>query len=236
MRTCVREDGGTSARQGAAPMTTGCSIKEIAGQLGVSVSSVSLWVRDIALTPEQQRSARASQSDPQRSAPGQREQHRTLPRGPARGAGPRPRARARRRTRCTPRDACSIGPRGRRRATRSCWPTPTPTSRSSSSGSFAAATASWTTRIALSVNCFVDNGLTVREIEQWWLARLALPVTCLRTAAVNRPSSASRRLEGQRPSVWHRRAYASNSTFVVQSIYGAIQEYAGIDRPEWLDL
>ena len=27
-----------------------------------------------------------------------------------------------------------------------------------------------------------------------------------------------------------------HSTFVVQSIYGAIQEYAGIDRPEWLDL
>jgi hypothetical protein len=26
------------------------------------------------------------------------------------------------------------------------------------------------------------------------------------------------------------------STFIVQSIYGAIQEYAGIDRPEWLDL
>jgi hypothetical protein len=24
------------------------------------------------------------------------------------------------------------------------------------------------------------------------------------------------------------------STAVVQSIYGAIQEYAGIDRPEWL--
>jgi hypothetical protein len=23
---------------------------------------------------------------------------------------------------------------------------------------------------------------------------------------------------------------------VIQSIYGAIQEYAGIDRPEWLDL
>ena len=25
-------------------------------------------------------------------------------------------------------------------------------------------------------------------------------------------------------------------TFIVQSIYGAIEEYAGIDRPEWLDL
>jgi hypothetical protein len=27
-----------------------------------------------------------------------------------------------------------------------------------------------------------------------------------------------------------------HSTDVIQSIYGAIQEYAGIDRPEWLDL
>jgi hypothetical protein len=26
------------------------------------------------------------------------------------------------------------------------------------------------------------------------------------------------------------------STFVVQSIYGAIQEYADASRPEWLDL
>jgi hypothetical protein len=29
---------------------------------------------------------------------------------------------------------------------------------------------------------------------------------------------------------------AVHSTFIVQSIYGAIQEYAGIDRTEWLDL
>jgi hypothetical protein len=26
------------------------------------------------------------------------------------------------------------------------------------------------------------------------------------------------------------------STFIAQSIYGAIQEYSGIERPEWLDL
>jgi hypothetical protein len=29
---------------------------------------------------------------------------------------------------------------------------------------------------------------------------------------------------------------AVHSTFVVQSISGGIQEIAGIDRPEWLDL
>ena len=90
-------------------------------------------------------------------------------------------------------------------------------------------------RIALSVNCFVDNGLTVREIEQWWLARLELPVTCLRTPVVNRPSSASRRLKGNILPYGTARVRVS-STFVVQSIYGAIQEYAGIERPEWLDL
>ena len=32
------------------------------------------------------------------------------------------------------------------------------------------------------------------------------------------------------------RASWCNSTAIVQSIYGAIQEYAGIERPEWLGL
>ena len=27
-----------------------------------------------------------------------------------------------------------------------------------------------------------------------------------------------------------------NSTWITQSLYGAIQEYAGFERPEWLDL
>ena len=49
--------------------------------------------------------------------------------------------------------------------------------------------------VTFSVNCFLGNGLTLEQIQHWWLA-----------------------------------------TFIVQSIYGAIQEYAGIDRPEWLDL
>ena len=52
---------------------------------------------------------------------------------------------------------------------------------------------------------------------------------------VNRPSSASRRLKGNILPYGTARVRV-NSTFLVQSIYGAIQEYAGIDRPEWLDL
>jgi AcrR family transcriptional regulator len=90
-------------------------------------------------------------------------------------------------------------------------------------------------RMALSVNCFLGNGLSLDEIQSWWLARLGLPAGCLRKAIVNRPSSASKGRKG------HVLPYGTarltvHSTFIVQSIYGAIQEYAGIERPEWLDL
>jgi hypothetical protein len=91
------------------------------------------------------------------------------------------------------------------------------------------------TSVALSVNCFLGNGLSLEEIQEWWLARLALPATCLRRAVVNRPSSASKRLKGNVLPYGTARL-SVHSTFIVQSIYGAIQEYAGIDRPEWLDL
>ena len=88
-------------------------------------------------------------------------------------------------------------------------------------------------RITMRVNCHLNNGLSLDEIETWWLAQLELPTTSLRTATVNRPSSASR---------WRRNVYVYgtaavrvDSTFLVQSIYGAIQEYGGFERPAWLD-
>ena len=89
--------------------------------------------------------------------------------------------------------------------------------------------------IAFSVNCFLGNGLTLDQIHEWWLPRLALPSSCLRKAVVNRPSSAS---SGRRGHVlpYGTARLSVHSTDVIQSIYGAIQEYAGIDRPEWLDL
>jgi hypothetical protein len=89
-------------------------------------------------------------------------------------------------------------------------------------------------RFTLSINCFLGNGKTLAEIEAWWLERLELPPRCLRTATINRPSSASK---GVRKPLVHGTARLSvHSTKLVQSIYGAIQEYAGIERPEWADL
>src|SRR3954470_7174490 len=86
-------------------------------------------------------------------------------------------------------------------------------------------------RIRLSVNVHLGNGLTLEEIEAWWLERLDLPGSCLRKATVNRASSASKRL--RKPLVYGTARITVNSTRLVQTIYGAIQEYAGIERPEW---
>jgi hypothetical protein len=90
-------------------------------------------------------------------------------------------------------------------------------------------------RMTLSVNCFLGNGLTIDEIQDWWLRRLELPASSLRTPAINRVSAASKRLEGNVLPYGTARLTV-HSTFIAQSIYGAIQEYAGIERPEWLDL
>ena len=89
-------------------------------------------------------------------------------------------------------------------------------------------------QVALSVNCHLGHGLAIEEIERWWLARLDLPATCLRAPAVNRTSSASKRV--RRPLVHGTARITVNSTAIVQSIYGAIQEYAECTRPEWAEL
>jgi hypothetical protein len=85
--------------------------------------------------------------------------------------------------------------------------------------------------MTLSLNVHLGNGLSLDEIERWWLAALELPSTCLRTAAVNRVSRSSL---GKRPPLVHGTArLAVGSTFVVQSIYGAIQAYGEFERAAW---
>jgi hypothetical protein len=88
--------------------------------------------------------------------------------------------------------------------------------------------------LRLTVNCHLGNGLSLEQIERWWLAELGLPRSCLRASTVNRASRASK---GVRRRLVHGTAQLRvGSTWIVQSIYGAIQEYTGCTRDEWLDL
>jgi transposase-like protein len=212
----------------------GLPIKEIARRLQVAVSSVSLWVRDIELTTEQQ--AALDARNPIRNAQ-------------VNGTEVR-RRRCREQRLAAQLHGRSLARKGDPLHLQGCMLYWAEGSKCRNAAQLVNSDADLMVtflrflrtsyevpveRIAFSVNCFLGNGLELDEIHDWWLARADLPASCLRKAVVNKPSSASKRLKGHVLPFGTARATV-HSTFIVQSIYGAIQEYAGIDRPEWLDL
>jgi transcriptional regulator with XRE-family HTH domain len=209
----------------------GLPIKAIAAALSVSSSSVSRWVRDVDLTPAQlmalqeanpifnrQRTGTARSSANARARRAAAQEH-----GRAMAAAGDPLhlagcmlhwaegARSRNQVIFTNADADMLWLF--RTFLRRCYDVPDD-------------------RIALTVNVHLGNGLTLDEIEAWWLDRLALTRASLRRAVVNRVSRASKRKRRTLPYGTVRLTVCS--TFIAQSIHGAIQQYASIDRPAWL--
>ncbi|HUN10443.1 MAG TPA: hypothetical protein PLQ56_27830 [Aggregatilineales bacterium] len=87
-------------------------------------------------------------------------------------------------------------------------------------------------QISLYIHCYTDNNLSLDEITTYWLLLLELPESCLRTPQVNpRPTSSQQK---GRKLYYGVCTVCVLSTRLVQQVYGAIQEYAGIDKPEWL--
>jgi hypothetical protein len=87
--------------------------------------------------------------------------------------------------------------------------------------------------IRLSINVYTNNGLDIEEIERYWLDLLDLPRTSVRKHTTNHmPTSSSGRARNKLPyGVCTLRV---QSTWLLQHIYGAIQEYAGFREPRWL--
>ncbi len=88
--------------------------------------------------------------------------------------------------------------------------------------------------LRLACNLFADHEERQREIEDFWLATARLPRDCLTKSTVNRYSRASKRTRVNRLPYGTCRL-TLHSTRAVQHIYGAIQEYGGFERPQWLD-
>ncbi len=88
-------------------------------------------------------------------------------------------------------------------------------------------------RVRLSCNCFLNNGLSLAAIEDYWLTGLGLSRVSLCKTTVNRLSRASGGTKRKLPYGTAR--LTVHSTEIAQSIHGAIQEYGGFSRPEWLD-
>ena len=209
----------------------GTPIKAIAAALGVSASSVSRWVRDIELTEEQH--ARLREANPIYNAQLRGRAGRSRSERERRVLAQAHGRRLARAGDALHRQGCMLywaeGSKTRNvvaftnsdadmmrvflRFLRECYAVPDE-------------------RVALAVNCHLNNGLALEDIERWWLLTLGLPAASLRASSVNRLSQAS---SGRRNTLPYGTArLAVYSTQIVQSIYGAIQEYAGIERPEWL--
>jgi hypothetical protein len=88
-------------------------------------------------------------------------------------------------------------------------------------------------RILLAVNVYTGNGLDIAEIERYWLGLLDLPKRNVRKHTLNHlPTSSSGRAKNKLPyGVCTLRVHNS---WMLQHIYGAIQEYGGFDEPAWL--
>jgi hypothetical protein len=89
--------------------------------------------------------------------------------------------------------------------------------------------------MSFNLNVYTNNGLTIGEIEAYWLEFLGLSPRCTRKHIINHfPTSSSGSGKRKLPYGVCNLA-VKRSTWLVQHIYGAIQEYSAIDRPDWLD-
>jgi hypothetical protein len=83
--------------------------------------------------------------------------------------------------------------------------------------------------ISLVLYCYSDDEQEKSRIGQYWIDLLGLPPSC-RAKALSRPGNETRR--NRLPNgICGIRVF---STELAQHIFGAIQEYGGFEKPEWL--
>ncbi len=211
----------------------GLPINEIARRISVSKSSVSIWVRDIELTPQQEEALRAKNPAYNRQLSGWRQnaaKHRAK-RVAAQESG---RTLARR---CEPLHlaGCMLyWAEGSKRRNQLCFSNSDP----EMVRFFVAFLKRYfdvrDTDIRITCHLFADHIEHQREVEQFWLNEAGLPCESLRKSVVNVYSRSSKRKRINKLPYGTCQVVVSR-TWILQSILGSIQEYAGFERPEWLE-
>jgi transposase-like protein len=211
----------------------GAPIKEIARRVGVAASSVSLWVRDIELTPAQEQEL--------------------LRRNPAYNrqlSGTAIQAANRRAERIAYQEAGrSLALRGDSCHVAGCMLYWAEGEKDRNALRFYNSDPEMVRffvfflkkyfdlrdeEIKITCNLFADHVQRQREIEQFWLDVAQLSKRSLCKSYVNVYSKHSKKKRTNRLPYGTVRVTVSR-TRVIQSIYGSIQEYAGFDREAWLD-
>jgi hypothetical protein len=210
----------------------GLSIRDITRILGVSKSSVSLWVRDIELNPAQ--IARLHERNPACN--------------PERNGAATQRAKGRARRLAYQAHGRMLARRGEAFHASGCMLYWAEGSRRRNAVVFVNSDPAMILYFArflrtcfevpdenfrVRCNLFADHLDRQLEIEQFWLDLLGLPRPCLTKSAVNVYSKYSKK-KRQNKLPYGTCGLTVHDTRIAQSIYGSIQEYGGFEREEWL--
>lgn len=208
----------------------GLSVREIAARVGVTQSTVSVWVRDIELTAEQRASLiQQGKHASVKSAAINRV------RGVVRRAAQQEVGRivARQRAPLHMAGCCLYWAEGSKSKNAAIICNSDP-SLLKLFVSFLRETFALEDD-AIAVTCYIypDHASQQEAMEAYWLSELGLPPRCMRNSVLNRISRSSRGAR-HRTLPYGTCRVAVHRTDVVQHIYGAIQEYGQFQNTDWL--
>jgi transposase-like protein len=227
MKTAERELARAIRRDEGAP------IKEIARRIGVAASSVSVWVRDIELTAAQERELLRRNPAYNRQLSGTKVQaaNRRAERVAYQEEG---RSLARRRESCHVAGCMLYWAEGEKDRNSLRFYNSDPEMVSFFVRFLKKYFDLQDEEIRITCNLFADHVQRQREIEQFWLDVAQLSERSLCKSYVNVYSKHSKKKRANRLPYGTARVTVCR-TRVVQSIFGAIQEYAGFERLAWLE-
>jgi transposase-like protein len=212
----------------------GLPIKEIARRLGVATSSVSVWVRDVELTAEQQAALLEQNPAYNRQLCGWRVMaaRRREARREAQNEG---RAVARRTEALHVAGCMLYWAEGAKDRNQVCFSNSDP----AMIRLFVRFLRTYfnVSDDLLRMTCYLfgDHVPQLREVERFWLDVAELPPTSLRPSVINRYSISSKRRKRFNSLPYGTCRLVVNRTAVAQHIFGAIQEYGGFERDAWLE-
>jgi AcrR family transcriptional regulator len=211
----------------------GAAINEIARRVGVSKSSVSLWVRDIDLTDEQRQALleRNPAYNRQHSGWTKVAQRRRAQRVAFQEDG---RRRARRRDPGFVAGCMLYWAEGSKDRNQAQFTNADPVMARFFVDFLKVHFELRGADIRITCHLYADHLAQQTKIEQYWLDALGLPRESLRKSVVNVYSKYSKRKRVGNLPFGTCRVVVSR-TCVVQTIYGAIQEIGGFTRDAWLD-
>jgi transcriptional regulator with XRE-family HTH domain len=207
---------------------SGLPMRELARMLDVSVSSISLWMRDVQVAPEH------VERNMTRAQLGRAERWSELNRDKRRAYQAAGRARARQADPLHQAGCMLYWAEGAKARNTITFCNSDPQMVRFFCRFLRVSLDVDSERLRIRLNVYTGNGLEVAEIESYWLSLLDLDATALRKHAINHfPTSSSGGRVNRLPHGVCAVSVA-RSTPEIQHIYGAIQEYAGFDEPRWL--